>query len=138
MTARPLALVTGGARRIGLAIVEDLAKAGFAVAIHSNSSAGDARRIVDGIISQGGSAFAFEADLENMDEVRALLPSVNRTAGRVSLLINNASIFEDDEIGALDEVLFDRHLALHVKSPSFLAEAFAKQLPEALELISRR
>lgn len=129
MTARPLALVTGGAKRIGLAIVEDLAQAGFAVAIHSNRSMAEARQIAGGIAERGGTAFAFEADLENMSDVRALMPEVNHAAGPVSILINNASVFEEDTLDALDEAVFDRHLALHVKAPSFLAEAFAKQLP---------
>ncbi len=129
MTKSPLALVTGGARRIGRAIVEDLAQNGFAVAIHANRSMAEARTIADGIVSQGGVAFCFEADLENMDSVRALLPQVQKKAGHVSLLVNNASTFDEDCADALDEAVFDRHLALHVKTPSFLSQAFAAQLP---------
>jgi NAD(P)-dependent dehydrogenase (short-subunit alcohol dehydrogenase family) len=53
--------------------------------------------------------------------------------GPLSLLVNNASVFEDDAADALEEELFDRHFALHVKAPSFLAQDFAAQLPNGAE-----
>jgi NAD(P)-dependent dehydrogenase (short-subunit alcohol dehydrogenase family) len=130
MTEHPLALVTGGAKRIGLAIVEDLARAGFAVAIHSNRSMDEARQTAERIASRGGIAFAIEADLEDMKQVRSLIPAVNERAGPISILVNNASVFEEDTVSSLDEAIFDRHIALHVKTPSFLVQAFAQQLPD--------
>jgi NAD(P)-dependent dehydrogenase (short-subunit alcohol dehydrogenase family) len=128
MTSLPLALVTGGSRRIGRAIVEDLAANGFAVAIHCNGSREDAEHLAEGLAASGVRTGVFSADLTRMSEVRELVPNVVSQLGPVSVLVNNASIFEDDQADALDEALFDRHFELHVKAPSFLAEAFAKQV----------
>ena len=133
MKTRQVALVTGGSKRIGRAIAEDLAAHGFAVAIHCNGSKAEAETLASGIIKAGGEAAAFEADLTVMSEVRALLPAVNARLGPVSLLVNNASVFEEDAADALDEATFDRHFALHVKAPSFLAQDFAAQLPDGAD-----
>jgi NAD(P)-dependent dehydrogenase (short-subunit alcohol dehydrogenase family) len=130
MAAKPAALVTGGSKRIGRAISRDLAAHGFAVAIHCNGSRAEAEILAHEIGSAGGEAGVFEADLTTFDEVRSLLPAVNIRFGEVSLLINNASVFEDDAADGLDEAVFDRHFALHVKAPSFLAQDFAAQMPE--------
>jgi NAD(P)-dependent dehydrogenase (short-subunit alcohol dehydrogenase family) len=130
MKAKPAALVTGGSKRIGKAIAEDLAAHGFAVAIHCNGSRAEADALARSIKSAGGDAAVFEADLTVLSHVRRLLPAISAALGPVSLLVNNASVFDDDAADALDEDVFDRHFALHVKAPSFLAQDFAAQLPE--------
>jgi NAD(P)-dependent dehydrogenase (short-subunit alcohol dehydrogenase family) len=129
MVTTPLALVTGGSRRIGRAIVEDLAANGFAVAIHCNGSREDGEHLAEALAAGGVHTGVFSADLTRMAEVHELVPAVVSQLGPISILVNNASIFEDDQADALDEALFDKHFDLHVKAPSFLAEAFAKQLP---------
>ncbi len=129
MKAKPAALVTGGSKRIGGAICKDLAANGFAIAIHCNGSRTEADALAQGIAGAGGDAAVFEADLTVMNDVRRLLPAVTAKFGPICLLINNASLFEDDAADALDEELFDRHFNLHVKAPSFLARDFAAQLP---------
>lgn len=128
-TPGPLALVTGGSRRIGRAIVEDLASHGFSVAIHCNGSRAEAEHLAEGLAAGGVRTGVFSADLTRMKEVRELIPGVVSQLGPVSVLVNNASIFEDDQADSIDEALFDLHFDLHVKSPSLLAEAFFKQLP---------
>lgn len=126
----PLALVTGGSRRIGQAIVEDLAANGFAVAIHCNGSRDEAQRLAEDVAAKGLRSGVFSADLTRLSEVKSLFPAVTAELGPVSILVNNASIFEDDQADALNETLFDRHFDLHVKAPSFLAQDFAAQLPQ--------
>ena len=133
MRTKPAALVTGGSKRIGKAIAEDLAAHGFAIAIHCNGSRSDADALALQIVGLGGEAAVFNADLTRLSDVRQLIPAVADKLGPVSLLVNNASIFEDDAADALDEELFDRHFALHVKAPSFLAQDFAAQLPDGAE-----
>ncbi len=133
MTTRPIALVTGGSRRIGRAIVEDLAAHGFGVVIHCNGSTEEAEALSATINAAAGSAIVISADLTAMNEVKRLIPDAHGLLGPISLLVNNASIFDDDTADALNEETFDRHFALHVKAPSFLAEAFAAQLPKGRE-----
>ena len=124
-----IALVTGGARRIGRAIVEDLAKNGFAVAIHCRNSVDVAEELANDIRSQGGRAAVVTADLADLDAARALPAKAAAALGPLTLLVNNASIFEADGIGSLDAERFLRQTAVNLAAPVFLADAFAAQLP---------
>ena len=123
------ALVTGGARRIGKAIVEDLAAHGFAVAIHANGAVAEAQALADDIRSAGGKAAAVFADLTDMDAISGLMDEATAALGPIGLLVNNASLFKKDSLEAFDEKIWDDHFALHVKAPSLLARHFAAQLP---------
>ena len=125
----PVALVTGGARRIGRAIVEDLAKNGWAVAIHYRSSAEDAEKLAAEIVAAGGKAAALKCDLGDLDEARRLVEQAAKALGALTLLVNNASIFEKDTVGSLDGALWQRQFAVNLAAPVFLAEAFARQVP---------
>ena len=124
-----IALVTGGARRIGRAIVEDLAKNGFAVAIHCRSSVDVAEALADDVRKQGGRAAVVTADLADLDAARALPAKAAAALGPLTLLVNNASIFEADGIGSLEPDRFQRQMAVNLAAPVFLADAFAAQLP---------
>ncbi|TMV01603.1 SDR family oxidoreductase [Brucella haematophila] len=126
-------LVTGGARRIGKAIVEDLAAHGFPVAIHCNRSVDEGQALADAIIARGGNACVVQADLTSEQDVRGLLAKAECQLGPIRLLVNNASLFEDDRVGDLDMALWDRHFAIHLKAPVILSEAMAKALPEATD-----
>jgi NAD(P)-dependent dehydrogenase (short-subunit alcohol dehydrogenase family) len=128
-----IALVTGGARRIGRAIVEDLAKNGFAVAIHCRSSVGDASELAARINAEGGRAAVVSADLADLDAALALPARAAEALGPLTLLVNNASIFEADGIGELDAERFQRQLAVNLSAPVMLADAFAAQLPAGRE-----
>jgi NAD(P)-dependent dehydrogenase (short-subunit alcohol dehydrogenase family) len=123
------ALVTGGAKRVGLAITQALVEAGYAVAVHANTSVDEAEAVCAEIRARGGEAAPVQADLSGHSQVRKLVPSAAAAIGPLTLLVNNASIFEADEIGSLTHELFDRHMAVHVRAPLFLAEAFAAQAP---------
>jgi len=124
-----IALVTGGARRIGRAIVEDLAKNGFAVAIHCRSSVDVAEALAEDVRKQGGRAAVVTADLADLDAARALPAKAAAALGPLTLLVNNASIFEADGIGSLEPARFQRQMAVNLAAPVFLADAFAAQLP---------
>jgi NAD(P)-dependent dehydrogenase (short-subunit alcohol dehydrogenase family) len=127
--ANGVALVTGGAKRIGKAIVEDLAAHGFAVAIHCNRSRAEADALAARIDSAGGRATVLVADLTNMAEVGGLVARAEAALGPVRLLVNNASLFEDDSILDFNWQAWDRHFAVHVKAPALLAQEFAHSLP---------
>jgi NAD(P)-dependent dehydrogenase (short-subunit alcohol dehydrogenase family) len=129
MSVPPAALVTGGARRIGQAIVRALADAGYAVAVHTNRSVADAQALCANIQAEGGRAAVVQADLADHDAVLSLVPSAVQAIGPLTLLVNNAGEFEPDTLGALELARFERHLAVDLRAPVFLAQAFAAQLP---------
>jgi NAD(P)-dependent dehydrogenase (short-subunit alcohol dehydrogenase family) len=128
--APPLAaLVTGGAQRIGRAIVLALADAGYAVAIHTNRSRAAAEELRAALAREGRRAAVVTADLADYDAVLRLVPAAVAAVGPLTLLVNNAAEFEPDEIGELDRERFDRHFAVNLRAPLFLAQAFAAQAP---------
>ncbi|MCB1444255.1 MAG: SDR family oxidoreductase [Rhizobiaceae bacterium] len=132
MNTTPLktALVTGGARRIGAAIVRDLAANGYRVAIHASSSLDEAAALHDEIAATGGEAWLVTADLSGSEGRDSLIAATRGRLGPIGLLVNNASIFQRDGVDDFDEALFDAHFALHVKAPTVLTRDFARQLPQ--------
>ncbi|MGL4489539.1 MAG: SDR family oxidoreductase [Rhizobiaceae bacterium] len=133
MAKRPVALVTGGARRIGRAVVEDLAANGFDVALHFHGSRPDAEETAAEATKRGGTVHMLDSDLALAGAALHLFKEAVSLLGPIDLLVNNASVFEDDSVADFSEASFDRHFAIHVKAPSLLAQAFAAQsLPEGL------
>jgi len=130
---RKTALVTGGARRVGRAIVEDLAAHGWAVAIHHGTSKSEAEALAADIRRGGGVSVVVGGDLSDVGGVSNVVVGASAAIGPLSLLVNNAAIYEKDIPGALDPGLFQRQLTINLTAPVFLAEAFAAQLPEREE-----
>jgi NAD(P)-dependent dehydrogenase (short-subunit alcohol dehydrogenase family) len=127
------ALVTGGAKRIGRAMVERLARAGYRVAIHCNASVVDAEALAQGIGAAGGRASVVQADLSDADAVAGMVEAAAAALGPLDLLINNASEFEDDRLATLDLARYHRTLAVDLTAPLILARDFAAQLPAGEE-----
>jgi NAD(P)-dependent dehydrogenase (short-subunit alcohol dehydrogenase family) len=127
------ALVTGGARRIGRSIVEDLAAHGFAVAIHANRSFTEAKALAARIAADGGRATALQADLADRAAAGGLVQAATAALGPVSLLVNSASVFEDDTVLDLNWQAWDSHFDVHLKAPVLLARDFVNALPEGRE-----
>ncbi|MBS9720012.1 SDR family oxidoreductase [Tianweitania sp. BSSL-BM11] len=128
MTALPVALITGGARRIGRAIALDLASHGLPVVIHCHHSHEEADGLVAEIIKNGGKAALVRVDLSDTDALDGLIAEAAGCFGPLGLLINNASIFEEDSAQDFDWETWDKHFAVHAKAPVQLARAFAQQL----------
>jgi NAD(P)-dependent dehydrogenase (short-subunit alcohol dehydrogenase family) len=128
----PVAIVTGGARRIGRAIVEDLAAHGWSVAIHCHGSRAAADEIAAGIARGGGRAAVVVADLSDLAETRTVVPRAVAALGVPSLLVNSAGTFDFDEVGNLDAALWQHQMTVNASAPIFLAEAFAKALPDGI------
>lgn len=129
------AMITGGAHRLGRAIALDLAENGYGVVIHANSSLSDAQELAEEIKAKGGRAWATKADLSQVGQAVNLVEEAHKLAGKIDILINNASIFEPDAIDDLDEALWDQHFNIHLKSPAFMSKALAKQMNGAEGLI---
>ncbi|WP_298742887.1 SDR family oxidoreductase [uncultured Brevundimonas sp.] len=130
------ALVTGGGRRIGRAICLELARAGFDVAIHHRGDPDEAETVAGEVRELGRRAAVVQADLTHETQVRALIPAAVAALGPLSVLINNASVFEDDRVGALDRDIWDRHLETNLRAPVVLAEAFAAQAPAGSAIVN--
>lgn len=124
------ALVTGAGRRIGAAIALALGRAGYAVAAHCRLSVTDANGLSTAIKAEGGRAAVLAADLADPDAPARLVARAVEAVGPLTALINCASSFEPDSIGALDAALWDRQMAVNLRAPVFLAEAFAAQVPD--------
>lgn len=123
------ALVTGAGRRIGRAIARELAGRGWAVAVHHNASVEDACSLVDEIVAGGGRAATVQADLARQEEVETLIARAAKALGPVTCLVNNASLFECDNLDSTTLESWDRHMTVNLRSPFFLTQAFAKALP---------
>jgi NAD(P)-dependent dehydrogenase (short-subunit alcohol dehydrogenase family) len=128
-----LALVTGGAKRLGRAIALALAEAGFDLAIHYNGSEEEAAGLAAEITRLGRRCAAFQADLMQEAEVAALLPRVREALGPVGVLVNNASAFERDEWDDATREGWDAHMEPNLRAPFVLMQGFARALPEGAE-----
>jgi NAD(P)-dependent dehydrogenase (short-subunit alcohol dehydrogenase family) len=126
-----VALITGAGRRIGRVITLALSRAGYAVVLNSHASQVDAQKLATEITTAGGKAHVVLADLADVDAVQGLIKSAS-VFGPLTLLVNNASEFEADEIATLDRRRFERTMAVNLTAPLFLAKAFAAQAPEGV------
>ncbi|MDB5614248.1 MAG: family oxidoreductase [Devosia sp.] len=137
MSNRPssiaVALVTGASDRIGAAIARRLAHAGHAVIIHYRANANGARAVCDDIRANGGQAEIIMADLADRNQRATLVAQAASHFGPLTVLINNASVFDPDSARDLDEALWDQHFAIHAEAPIFLARDFAAQLPDGVD-----
>jgi NAD(P)-dependent dehydrogenase (short-subunit alcohol dehydrogenase family) len=127
--AQEVALVTGGARRIGRAIVERLAAEGYAVAIHCNRSRREAEKLAAAIRDRGGRAAVLAAELADVVAARGLIGAAKAALGPVTLLVNNASEFGAADFKHFDAAHFDRTFAVNLRAPLLLAHAMAAALP---------
>jgi NAD(P)-dependent dehydrogenase (short-subunit alcohol dehydrogenase family) len=134
--SRGAALVTGAARRIGRAIALELARAGFDVAIHHNNSEEDAADTVRAIEALGRRAVVLQADLTDEPAARRLIPDAAAALGPLSVLVNNASVFEDDRVGGLGRDSWDRHIETNLRAPIVLAEEFAARAPDGSSIVN--
>lgn len=123
------ALVTGGAKRIGRAICEGLAKAGFDIAIHANSSLDEAERLARDLLQSGVRAIAMRADLRDESQTRQLVKDAHQAFDGLGVIVNNASLFEPDRLTDFSRDIWDGHFDLHVRAPSIIVQEFAGLLP---------
>lgn len=137
MTApRGAALVTGAGRRIGRTVALELARAGFDVAVHYGRSRAEAEAVVGEIEALDRRAAALRADLTELVAVDALVGRAAEALGPLSLLVNNASVFEDDRLGAVTGASWSAHLDVNLRAPVLLAQAFARQAPHGASIVN--
>ncbi|MDM7255505.1 MAG: SDR family oxidoreductase [Paracoccus sp. (in: a-proteobacteria)] len=125
------ALITGAARRLGRAMALYLAGRGHDVAIHYDRSADEAEATAAEARSLGVRAQVFQADLLDESATAALIPAVTAALGPLTVLVNNASIFDYDNIRNATRESWDRHFGSNLRAPFVLTQAFAAQVPAA-------
>jgi NAD(P)-dependent dehydrogenase (short-subunit alcohol dehydrogenase family) len=129
MSEKPLAgqvaVVTGGAKRIGRSIALTLAWAGARVVVNYKTSEAEARATVAEISKHGGEALALAADVSRPSEVGELVAAAEKRFGPVDILINNAGIFAQLRWEEITETDWDRFLAINLKSQFLCAQAVA-------------
>lgn len=110
-----IALVTGGSRGIGAAIVRRLARDGHAVAINYASSAAEAETLADDIRATGGRALAVRADVSRADQVRAMFDQVEAELGRIDVLVNSAGILKMVPLAETSDELYDQTFGINTR-----------------------
>jgi NAD(P)-dependent dehydrogenase (short-subunit alcohol dehydrogenase family) len=133
MTARAgRALVTGGARRLGRAMTLYLASRGYDVAIHYASSATAAEQTADEARAFGVQAATVQADLLDEAQTQTLITRASTAlGGPLTVLINNASTFDYDNIRSASRDSWDKNLGSNLRAPFVLTQNFAAQMPQA-------
>lgn len=134
------ALVTGGAVRIGRAIVEALAGEGCAVAIHCNRSLREAETLARRIEGQGGQAWVIRGELGGQRGCERVMETAWQRAGRVDILVNNAAVFHKDRLAGADEETILRELRTNLLAPILLTRAFVRRARQGavINLLDRR
>jgi NAD(P)-dependent dehydrogenase (short-subunit alcohol dehydrogenase family) len=128
MAERGWALVTGAAKRIGRELALTAARAGYDVVVHHRDSEADAQATAARVTAIGHKAKVTRADLTQVDDLEGLA-----AASPLTLLVNSASLFEDDRMGSLQAEGWDAAMATNLRAPVLLAQAFAARLPQDCE-----
>lgn len=127
--SRPVALITGGARRIGAAIARGLHLAGFDLAVHYRGSAAEAEALAAELEAvRAGSVLLIQADLTRADSPARLVDATVSRYGGIDALVNNASTFFATEIGEIGPEQWDALFTVNAKAPFFLCQAAAPYL----------
>ncbi|MBX2801681.1 MAG: SDR family oxidoreductase [Myxococcales bacterium] len=129
--SRPRAVVTGGAKRVGRAICLHLAQSGFDVAVHHRSGAEQAEEVAAQCRAAGADAFTVAADLAHTDQVQGLVSGVLERWDQISLLVNNASVYDPVPFEEIDAAEWDRVQAINTRAPFLLCRGFLSALRAA-------
>lgn len=124
---RKVALVTGGAVRVGKAIVLGLAKTGYDVCIHYGRSADAARQTQQEAAAYGVRAEIISANLADLPETKKVIPAAQEKFGRIDVLVNNAAIFLSGGLADTTAEMWQKQMAINLRAPYFLIQAFAAQ-----------
>lgn len=131
-----VALVTGGAQRIGRSIALALAQRGWDVVVHYHQSAAPAQQTVADIQQLGQRAVALQCDLQNEVAVNQLLPRAALALGPVSCLVNNASLFEYDALVDFSLEQLSTHMQVNLAAPLLLVRALHRATPAGSQAVA--
>jgi NAD(P)-dependent dehydrogenase (short-subunit alcohol dehydrogenase family) len=129
LASRGAALITGGARRIGRALVIAAAEAGYDVAIHVRAVDDEAESAAGEVRARGRKAVLFACDLRREADTAPLIGLAEGELGPVTLLVNSASVFEEDAFEGFNRASWDLHMETNLRAPLVLSQVFARRLP---------
>jgi len=121
-------IITGGATRIGAAIAESLAEHGVKITLHYNKSEKEVKRLRTKIENNGCEVFLIKADLSKTSQTKKIIPFAYKKMKGLDCLINNASIFEKDDLSNFNDKSFNNHIDINLKAPALLTQNFQKYL----------
>jgi NAD(P)-dependent dehydrogenase (short-subunit alcohol dehydrogenase family) len=121
-----IALITGGAIRVGKAICLGLAKQGFDIIFIYNSSSKQALETKREIEALGRNCFIYQCDISNASNIKNVFDEIFATHKNISLVVNNASIFEKYSLMETNEDIFDRHININFKAPFFITQKYGE------------
>lgn len=131
---RRLALVTGGCRRVGAAIAAELARAGWTLALHGHRDAVPDAALAQVLAEAGSSWHGFTADLARAEAAGDLMAQVVRHFGRApDLLVNNASLFDYDDLASMTPQMLHHHFAVNTFAPVLLARELVAAAQEGAQ-----
>ena len=119
-------IITGGATRIGSAIAKSLAGYDVDITIHFNKSKNLAQKLKVELEDMGSKVHLVKADLNNVNEVKKIIPYAKKKMKGLDCLINNASLFEKDDLNNFIEKSFQKHVNVNLKAPALLIQSFKK------------
>ncbi len=128
MLSGKTALVTGASRGIGRAIALELARQGASVAVNYSGSEEKARKVVEEIQENGGTAFAIQSDVASMDSVTSMIKEVISTFGSLDILVNNAGITRDNLLMRMKEEEWDAVINTNLKGVFNCTKAVTRQM----------
>ena len=123
-----VALVTGGAKRIGRAVAVQLAQEGADIVVHYRGSDRTTQEVQSEIERLGRRAFAFQADLRSVGQIQRLFEEAGKRFGRLDILVNNAAVFYPASVETTTEDHWDTALDTNLKAQFFCAQAAAPLL----------
>jgi NAD(P)-dependent dehydrogenase (short-subunit alcohol dehydrogenase family) len=127
MEARKI-IITGSATRIGAAIAESLANDGVQITLHYNKSEKEVKKLKTKLEYVGCKVFLIKADLSKAAQTKKIISLAYKNMKGLDCLINNASIFEKDDLSSFNEKKFNRHTDINLKAPAILTQNFKKYL----------
>ena len=126
-------IITGGATKIGAAIAKSLASHKNQITIHYNKSKEKAEKLKKILEKKGSKVFLIKADLNKISELNKIIKFANAKMKGINCLVNNASIFENDNIKNFSIKGWEKHLNINLKAPALLIKQFAKVVSKNIE-----
>lgn len=132
---RRVTLVTGGARRVGAAIIRSFAAAGDAIVLHYGASGAEAEALASELKGEGTPVHLVQADLMDPDAPQHIIDEAVGAFGRLDLLVNNASRMEVQRFESVTVDSWERSQTVNVRAPFFLSRAAASVMEEGASII---